>query len=149
MSYQSTYLPLSWSVSRGRDTYGYNICRLDDRSTGLRYRCTGGGYDMVGTVLGEWLQSMHQSRLQLLKENGPQGKPVLVDCGYSMPGWMKREDLYGLTFAPDGRAIVDGACGVESVIKVAEACGISITRDWDRRGAGKLRGFFASHGGEA
>lgn len=39
-------LALSWSVSRGRDTYGYNICRLDDTSTGERFKCMGGGYDM-------------------------------------------------------------------------------------------------------
>ena len=147
MTYETTYLPISWAISRGRDTYGYNICRLDGNTK--RYRTSGGGYDMVGTVLGQWLQDVHQERLQNLKTMGSQGAPVLVECGYAVKGWKKREDLYGLTFSPAGKAVIDGACGVESVVRIAEACGLSITRDWNRRGAGKLRGFFASHGGEA
>jgi hypothetical protein len=52
----STHLNISWSVSRGQDTYGYNICRLDDTRTGKRYHLNGGGYDMIGTVLGDWLE---------------------------------------------------------------------------------------------
>jgi hypothetical protein len=98
---------------------------------------------MQGAVLGEWLQSNYQERLMALKDNGPEGKPVTVDCGYPTPGYLKREDLYGLTFNPNGKATVDGACGVESVIKIAEACGISITSDWNRR-ANRKNGFFVS-----
>lgn len=143
MSYQTTYLPLSWSVSKGRDTYGYNICRLDGDTK--RYRCSGGGYDMVGTVVGQWLEDVHQSRLQLLATHGPQGAPVLEDCGYGVAGYKRRADLYGLVFDPKGRARLDGACGIESIIKVAAAAGVSITRDTNRRGV--TRGFFASHGG--
>jgi hypothetical protein len=143
MQNETNYLSLSWSISRGRDTYGYNICRLDDHKTGKRYRCSGGGYDMQGSVLGEWLQNNYQDRLISLKDNGPEGKPVTVDCGYATPGYLKREDLYGLTFNPNGKATVDGACGVESVIKIAEACGISITSDWNRR-ANRKNGFFVS-----
>lgn len=61
-------LALSWSVSRGRDTYGYNICRLDDTSTGDRFKCMGGGYDMQGTVFGEWLAANYQPELLALKD---------------------------------------------------------------------------------
>jgi hypothetical protein len=135
------YLKLSWSVSRGRDTYGYNIARLD--SSAKRYRCSGGGYDMVGTVLGQYLEAEHQERLQLLKEGGPDGKPCLVDCGYTVPGYMKREDIYGLTFDPKGRARVDGACGRETVKRIAEIVGIRITEDYNRR-QNKTNGFFIS-----
>lgn len=60
------YLTLSWSISRGRGTYGGNICRLDDTTTDKRYRCSGGGYDMTGTVLGDWLTDVYQSELQAL-----------------------------------------------------------------------------------
>jgi hypothetical protein len=143
MTIELNYLPISWAISRGRDTYGYNICRLDDNNTGKRYRCNGGGYDMQGTVLGQWLKDVYQDRLQLLKTHGPNGAPVLVDCGYSVPGYLKREDLYGLTFNPKGEANIDGACGVGTVIKIAEACGINITSDWNRR-SGRKNGFFIS-----
>jgi hypothetical protein len=143
MKIKFNYLRLSWATSRARDTYGYNICRLDDNATGKRYRCSGGGYDMEGTVLGDWLEDVYQDRLQLLKTHGPNGAPVLIDCGYSMPGYLKRGDLYGLTFNPKGTVSIAGACGIESVIKVAEACGINITSDWNRRAKCK-NGFFIS-----
>lgn len=43
-------LDLTWSTSKARDTYGYNITRLDDSISGKRYKTCGGGYDMIGTV---------------------------------------------------------------------------------------------------
>lgn len=60
-----TYLAISWSISRGTETYGYNICRLDDSQTGKRYRCLG-GYDMMGTVVGQWLEDLFQPQLKQL-----------------------------------------------------------------------------------
>lgn len=135
------YLKLSWSVSRGRDTYGYNICRLDSQAR--RYRCSGGGYDLIGTVLGQYIEAEHQERLQLLKNSGPEGKPCLADCGYGVAGYMKRPDIYGLVFDPKGRARIDGACGVETVKRIAEAIGLCVTTDYNRR-QNKTNGFFIS-----
>lgn len=66
MNVQTNFLSITWSTSRGRDTYGYNICRLDSSNTGRRYRCNGGGYDMVGTVVADWLCAEHQTRLTAL-----------------------------------------------------------------------------------
>ncbi len=132
------YLQISWSTSKGRDTYGYNICRLMDQNAQKRYRCMGGGYDMLGTVVGDWLQANFQSRLQFLAKSDNR---TLVDCGYSVPGWTKCPDLYGLTFNPKGEARIDGACGIESVLRIAEAIGLTLTRNQDRRGT---RGFFVS-----
>lgn len=134
------YLALSWSISRGRDTYGYNICRLDDRRTDKRYKCMGGGYDMIGTCLGEWLQDVYQDRLVKLAAN----HEYIEEAGYTVKGYFKHKDLYGITFKIDGaevKATVDGACGVESVIRIAEAVGIRITRDFGRN---KTLGFFVS-----
>lgn len=44
-------LQFKWTISRGRDTYGYNICSLyvDGKKVS---GCSGGGYDMMGTCLG-------------------------------------------------------------------------------------------------
>lgn len=45
-----TFLEFQTSVSRGADTYGYNIVRLvDTHYNGKAYKCMGGGYDMHGT----------------------------------------------------------------------------------------------------
>lgn len=55
-------LEFRWTVSRGRDTYGYNICTL--YADGARVaRCNGGGYDMEGTVLGNFLAANFRDRL--------------------------------------------------------------------------------------
>lgn len=140
MTLEFNYLPISWSISRGRDTYGYNICRLDSRATGKRYRCNGGGYDMVGTVLGEWLSTEHQERLQILKAHNVE---KLESCGYAVDGWMKIPGFYGLTFDIMGKARIDGACGVSSVSKIAEACGLNVTSDYSTR-ARRSIGFFVN-----
>ena len=124
-------LSISWTTSRGRETYGWNICRLDDSHTGRRYRCNGGGYDMIGTVFGDWLENIAQDKLrQLAVDRADQ----LQDCGYSVTGWRKLPDLYGLTFAPDGRACIDGACGITSVQQVADAIGIGSEWIGNRKG---------------
>jgi hypothetical protein len=134
------YLKLSWSVSRGRDTYGYNICRLDSRS-GHRYRCSGGGYDMVGKVFGDWLQSEHQTELRELVADLPK-------VPYGSTSWLQiAEDVnpsfYGLTIRPDdGLVILDGACGIESMRRIARALGLSVSSDCNKKG--NAVGYFIS-----
>lgn len=129
MKNQINHLVLSWSVSKGRDTYGYNICRLDDRNSGKRYRTIGGGYDMIGTVFGEWLQDNYQEQLQAIKarshyitdENGTQANP-------------RTDNLYGMRWKTDNIVSLDGACGIESMIRIAEAIGLEVERDCIKKG---------------
>lgn len=128
-------LDITWSTSRGRDTYGYNICRLDDDITGLRFRTCGGGYDMVGTVFGQWLERTYPEKLRALASG-----VKLVDCGYAVKGWKKHPDLYGLTFAPDGAPRLDGACGIESMRRIAEACGFEV--EWSGNKKGHTRAYY-------
>ena len=61
-------LIFKWTVSRGRDTYGYNICSLfvDGEKEAS---CNGGGYDMKGTVLGVWMEFEFQKLIKGLKCN--------------------------------------------------------------------------------
>lgn len=60
-------LEFKWTVSRARDSAGYNICTLyfDGRKVG---RCNGGGYDMKGTSLGLFIAREYKDRLLKLKE---------------------------------------------------------------------------------
>lgn len=133
MKNQINHLVLSWSVSKGRDTYGYNICRLDDRNNGKRFRCMGGGYDMIGTVFGEWLQENYQGQLQAIKarshyitdENGIVSNP-------------RSDSLYGMRWKTDNTVSLDGACGLECMIRIAEAIGLDVERDYIKKG--KRRG---------
>lgn len=61
-----TTLEIKWTTSRGRDTYGYNVCTLyaDGRKVA---RCNGGGYDMEGACLGNWLTYAYPDRLRELR----------------------------------------------------------------------------------
>ena len=126
-------LSLSWGISKGRDTLGYNICRLDDRNDGRRFKCIGGGYDMVGTVFGEWLEANYQNELQAIKarahylsdENGAVANP-------------RTDSLYGMRWTKDNRVTLDGACGIASMIRIAEAIGLEVERDYIA--AGRRRG---------
>ena len=122
-------LELSWSTSRGADTYGYNIARLDDSITGKRFRCMGGGYDMIGTVFGEWFQATYPEKLKALREGA-----WIEDCGFAVPGYSKISGLYGLTFTPEGEPQLDGACGMSSMQSIVEACGFDVQWSGNRRG---------------
>jgi hypothetical protein len=67
MSKMEKTLEFKWSVSRGRDTYGYNICSLI--VDGVRVaRCSGGGYDMKGTILGDYIAIAFKDELLKLKD---------------------------------------------------------------------------------
>jgi hypothetical protein len=126
------YLTLSWSTSRGRETYGYNVARLDDTSTDKRYRCMGGGYDMVGTVLADWLTDVYQKELQAL---APRAGAWHSKAGGYRTNPDRLNALYGLSINEDtGAASVDGACGVRSVERIAAAIGIDFRATVNRRG---------------
>lgn len=123
----TNFLALSWSVSRGQDTYGYNIARLDDQNTGSRCRTIGGGYDMVGTVIGEWLENVYQDRLQALCDT-LEAKP------YGSTSWVHFERYYGMQRKPDGSVRLDGACGQSSMQTLARAIGVSLSATWNKKG---------------
>lgn len=75
-----THLEFRWTISRGRDSYGYNICSLwvDGRKLAS---CNGGGYDMKGTSLGNFIAARYASRLVALKpEDMPEQSHWESDC---------------------------------------------------------------------
>lgn len=149
---QSNYLPLSWSVSRGRDTYGYNICRLDDNATGKRYRCNGGGYDMTGTVVGKWLAATYQERLLALQDSAharySKADGYKTSSNESGNG-PNRNKLYGMCYhADENRVSLDGACGLSCMIDIAAAIGVRITSNYNKRKRA-TDGFFISDFGSA
>jgi len=131
------HLSISWSTSRGRDTYGYNICRLDDRNNGKRYRTCGGGYDMIGTVFGEWLADVYQDRLQAFFVAN-QDKLER----YASTQRLIHPDYYGAFVRPDGSISLDGACGIESMRRIAEALALEV--QWEGNKKGHTIGYFVS-----
>lgn len=98
-----TSLVFKWSVSRARDTAGYNICSLWVNGKKVS-SYNGGGYDMQGTVLGDWVARAFRSDLIKLKES-----------------------FYGLSFHDPsydpGKAIVEGET-VEDREKAGKTIGL-------------------------
>ena len=57
------FLTVKHSISKARDTFGYNRITLIDQATGKRCVTVGGGYDMLGTCFGDYLKQNHQMEL--------------------------------------------------------------------------------------
>ena len=105
----------TYGVSRGRDTYGYNMVTLSS-NTGKRFRAMGGGYDMHGQVLGDYVQF----------NANPDQLRAAAEADDSLP----------ITITPDGKVIVLGASGLTSVLRLMRALGweVSAIRSFDRKG---------------
>src|SRR5688572_29197131 len=61
-------ISIKWGTSRGRDTYGYTTCVLRNQRGEKVAGCNGGGYDMRGTVIGNWLAATFPNELRAIKE---------------------------------------------------------------------------------
>lgn len=147
-----TRLNFSSSTSRGADTYGYPIAKLTDTNTGQTYRCCGGGYDMNGTNLGHWLQETIKGNPLLLKVFAKELAKYVV---------ANKEKPYGLNFSrgffnqvafnsktekysatkiekailgeyPDVTWHLDGACGDNCMVRIAELVGMTIRTEYQR-----------------
>jgi hypothetical protein len=112
---ERTSLMIDWSKSRAQGSYGWNICRLKDTYTGKRYRTCGGGFDMIGSVLGNWLADRYQDRLETIAHHA---------AAFNGMRRCKRT----------GRIVLDGGCGVESMRRIAEAAGLTLSPVPNRRG---------------
>ena len=105
----------SYGVSRARDTYGYNIVTLSS-NTGKKFRAMGGGYDMHGQVMGEYVQF----------NASPDRLRAVADADDTLP----------VTVTPDDKVIVLGASGETSVIRLMRAIGweVKAIHSFDRQG---------------
>lgn len=56
-------IQIRWGVSRGRDTEGYTTASLTNGDGRRVASCNGGGYDMRGTVLGNWIARTFSAEL--------------------------------------------------------------------------------------
>ena len=84
-------------VSRGRDTYGYNMVTLSS-DTGKRFRVMGGGYDMHGQVMGEYVQFIESPDRLRAVADADDTLPVTVtpDDKVTIIGWRtKMRKRYG------------------------------------------------------
>jgi hypothetical protein len=101
------YLEIRYTTSKARDTCGWNVVTLIDGNK--RYQTCGGGYDMIGTVFGDWLQANFYDKLKALNPS----------------------EYYGLfrskQYKPEYEKLwLDGGCGLSSITTIAEAIGLNV-----------------------
>jgi hypothetical protein len=115
-------LKITYGTSRGQDTYGYTLVTLRDmRGNKLASTC-GGGYDMRGTVFGQWLQNAYAKELLALVPRASYVWDGKETTRRELP-----DSLYGMThYSAVGKLMLDGACGFESMCRIAEALGLDV-----------------------
>lgn len=118
-------LNLKWSRSKARDTYGYN--RLTGTTNSGKYVTCGGGYDMVGAVIGDWLTSEYQDELRTYAA-------TLTREPLGVTKHFKFAECYGLFARADGSVYLDGARGQESMRRIAESAGLEMHYSYSKRG---------------
>ena len=132
-------LKYKWTTSRARDSYGYNVCTLlvDGEKVG---RCNGGGYDMIGTSLAQWVETNFKNDLLKLKEefyglsfHNPNWKPTEETLKQEekdgFVGLARYQDFYKQSskLPTDKHTIpqINGSSGVSSVERILNAIGYS------------------------
>ena len=129
-------LTVKWTISRAQDTYGYNICTVINDDNGERFKCLGGGYDMLGTSLANFIQKEYQS--ELMQNSGK---------AYSLRGHPEniqdttKQGFYGMTSHYQNGLVthitLDGGCGINSIERIIkEVLGLTLERkySYDRKG---------------
>lgn len=122
---KSTVLSFKYTTSKGRDTYGYNIVSLYANGERVARTC-GGGYDMRGTCLGQYIKANYIERLKALT-----GNHGSMDDGTGFYGLMftvKDGETYKRVKNYEEGAIVslDGACGIDCMVRIADAVGVKL-----------------------
>jgi len=117
-------LEFKWTVSRGQDTYGYNICSLYVGGRKVS-SCNGGGYDMEGTALGNWIMANFQDKLKKLPSNYGSGdnKEGFYGLGFYNSKTNKLQHRWSKNVK---QAYIDGACGLSSVKDILKAIGFNL-----------------------
>jgi len=113
-------MTIKWTTSTERETEGWNICTLYDGTRKVA-RCIGGGYDMIGTVWGNYIAEEFAPRLALIQDRVWYR---WINNQLQETHLFNPTALYGFSTDHDGKPVIDGACGIESVLQIAEAIGV-------------------------
>jgi len=150
---ESHLLNFRWTTSRGRATYGYNICSLYVDGDKVA-ACNGGGYDMKGTCLAAFMCAAFHEELLALRQpfygltfHDPNFNPATTVIEGQTVAEREKEgkslglERYQAYYAASSELPTErhtqpdfnGACGMSSVEKVLKAIGWSLRFSDDRR----------------
>ena len=106
-----------WSVSKGRDTYGYNICTLREGFNRNKIASTcGGGYDMKGTVLADFIKLHFENELKRLNSKE----------FYGLSFWNPESKKYHKRYQQGYKICLNGACGFECMQSILNKIGFKL-----------------------
>jgi hypothetical protein len=116
-------LDFVWTTSRGRDTYGYHICTLRDKLNNKVSSTCGGGYDMKGTCLGEFINKIFAKELRRLTANSGSS-----DGGfYGLSHYNNKTGKYQKRASKHTNSYVDGGCGFSSMEDILNKIGFKLS----------------------
>lgn len=104
---------------------------------------------MIGTVFAQWLQKTYPEKIKAIAHRAHGVYIIGLDGKYDRQPENKNPDsLYGMTaeyvavWAPQNlkRVTLDGACGIESMRRIAEACGFEV--EWAGNKKGQTRAYY-------
>jgi len=123
-SFIYTYSPLRivYGTSRAWGMEGQNTVTL--HTNGRRYTQTGGGYDMTGSALGDWLTNCPEFLAGC--------KNLCPDKFYGLHFYSEKKEGKTLKrYRPGCRIVIDGRCGEAAVMRIfqrvtgADICRVS------------------------
>lgn len=121
---------LQWKVttSRGQNTYGYNIVSLYINGV-KEFSTNGGGYDMHGTVLAQYVKAKFADRLKNLASNRGSLDDGTGYYGLTFTHVDKEKKVQYLKKYEDGAKIwLDGACGWNAIASIMHAIGLQMNK---------------------
>lgn len=142
-------LTIRWGVSRGRNSYGYTTCSLRNHHGKRVAACNGGGYDLHGTVIGEWIARTFPKDLRKLSVpftglswHDPSfnpGKAITADASKTVEeaeaaGESLGLDRYQAFYAASSDVptkqhtvpLINGGCGLSSMMRILRAIGLDL-----------------------
>lgn len=140
MPIKTTHLSLTWGTSRAAATYGRRVCTLRDREAGLTFSTLDHGADVCASSFGQWLEHVYMVQLHALAKyaefNDHPGKPYSgpQDASTVFRGmtahWLENGTIR--------RVSLDGAVGMEYMVRIAWSLGLRV--EFDKARSGRLRG---------
>ena len=118
-------LDFCWTTSRGRDTYGYNICTLRDKRNNKIASTCGGGYDMKGTCLGDFINKIFAKELTRLPANS--GSNDTKGGFYGLSHYNNKTKKYQKRASKHSNSHVDGKCGFSSMEDILNKIGFRMS----------------------
>ena len=120
-------LTFKWTTSRARDSYGYNICTLrNKRGNKLNSNC-GGGYDMQGAALGDFINDHFGDELKKLSSADFYG------LNHYNPKAKTHKRRFLKRATDKTQTYVDGGCGFDSMRRILEKIGFELNWVKDTR----------------